>query len=254
MTAPNRSTIWREFCSFIEWENRFILTSEMQGFVDWLKETSSKYALDLDANSNTFYRCRSEHYLWKNYPVGSGETADVYGPLPCKEMGPPPREKAKGQRVNPEGMAYLYVALSEKTAIAEMRPWLGAELTIGIFSNIEPIRVIDVSRCEPQPEFVHLFDSGAEDPAVMETRIWGSINRAFSTPKEPDGMGVRYLATQYLAEVFKAAGYDALGYMSALDREGGNLAVFCPHKLQCHDTYSVVVDQVEYRSRRQGWP
>lgn len=251
MAAPISSLIWRRFCRYIESENRFVLTPEMHRFVDWLQKTSSKYALELEVNSTAFYRCRDEDFLWKDYPVAGGETCDVFGPLPCEQMGPPPPKNAKGQRANPKGIPYLYLALSEKTSIAEMRPWIGAELTIGIFSNIEPMRLIDVTRCKPEGEWVPLLDSGPEDPAKMEARIWGWINHAFSTPKAPHGPGVRYLATQYVAEVLKAAGYDGLGYMSSLDREGANLVVFHPDKMKCNSTYPVVVDDISYTSRRE---
>ncbi len=54
-------------------------------------------------------------------------------PYPANEMGAPPPHLATAGRMNPAGIAYLYLALSEYTAAAEIRPWKGSFISIAKF-------------------------------------------------------------------------------------------------------------------------
>jgi hypothetical protein len=56
--------------------------------------------------------------------------------------------------------------------------------------------------------------------------IWIAIDQAFATPVGKDVEAREYVATQILAELFKAAGFDGIVYKSLLTDEGYNLALF----------------------------
>jgi hypothetical protein len=59
------------------------------------------------------------------------------------EMFGPPPDKALAGRLNPLGIPYLYTSFLEKTAISEVRPWTGAELTVITFETISVLKVVD---------------------------------------------------------------------------------------------------------------
>jgi len=59
-------------------------------------------------------------------------------------MGAPPLGKASSGRINPEGISYLYLADSPGTAIAEVRPWKRARISVATFKTTRPINVVSL--------------------------------------------------------------------------------------------------------------
>lgn len=55
-------------------------------------------------------------------------------------MAPDP-EKAADGRANPIGVAFLYLALSEKTAISEVRPWIASEVSVAQFQITRDLKL-----------------------------------------------------------------------------------------------------------------
>jgi RES domain-containing protein len=64
-------------------------------------------------------------------------------PLPGTRMVPDPKYVKHGGRANPHGFAYLYFATDEKTALAELRPWVGESLTLAIFKIKKKTKIVD---------------------------------------------------------------------------------------------------------------
>ncbi len=62
-------------------------------------------------------------------------------------------------------------------------------------------------------------------PEKREEIVWRDIDRAFSTPLTMTDNSSEYIPTQILAELFKSAGYDGIGYRSSLG-PGHNIALF----------------------------
>src|SRR5947209_8314903 len=70
-------------------------------------------------------------------------------PLPITEMGQPPRELTPDGRVNPAGIPCFYAALEGETAIAELRPWPRARITVATFDTAGPFKVLDLRNSNP---------------------------------------------------------------------------------------------------------
>ena len=136
--------------------------------------------------------------------------ADDTTPLPWDDIGSPPPEMALSGRLNPEGIAYFYTALAADTAIAEVRPWKGARLTVGRFELLQNLRIIDLR-------------TNTTMPKALSSLQWASFMLGRPVHSE-DRFG--YLGMQYLAEAIKAKGFDGVFYDSALHTTGTNLALF----------------------------
>src|SRR5207253_1567654 len=163
-----------------------------------------------------------------------GERPSPYSP---RDMGPPPKHRSIEGRLNPPGIPYLYLASDPDTAIAEVRPWIGAELTVGKFRVTRQLRVVDTSldtpRFYPELQGDDITDLRERENATYsqdekEQQIWGDINSAFSEPMSPAESHLTYLPTQYLAEVLKVKGFNGVKYRSSLNPRGYNVALFDP--------------------------
>jgi hypothetical protein len=252
MREPKSNHEWQDFCRYIEKSRRYVLNKEWRAFIDWIEETANRYAVVAEKDT-LFYRCRPGWQIWPDEYVGTNdEGEDIFGdedgPLPCGEMWASPPEKATGGRLNPEGIPCLYVAMREKTAIAEIRPWIDLDLTVAKFKSVAPLRIVDTSLEKGIPDF--LWPLREQPPSADEVakKIWGDINRAMAKPQAPNGPATRCLATQYLAEVFKSAGFDGVAYKSSVDAgdDGYNVAVFSTDKLQCFESRLVKVEKIKY--------
>jgi hypothetical protein len=147
-------------------------------------------------------------------------------------MKPDP-EKVTDGRVNPRGIAYLYLATEQNTACAEVRPWLGSLISLGRFHTKRDLRIIDctsdVRRGLPFKVFIAV---NIENPVVIpwepndyESVVWGDIGYGMSKPVTREDLGLSYVPTQIIAEALRHHGADGIAYRSLL-AQGGNIALF----------------------------
>ena len=117
---------WKDFVKGITLENRFhnhyINTNILFTFL--------RYAERHYHSGEIFYRARI-------CPDKSG-----YKP---EDMGAPPLAKAKGGRVNPEGIRILYLSNDKNTTLYEVRAGIYDYVTIGEFKLLKGITVIDLA-------------------------------------------------------------------------------------------------------------
>ena len=135
-------------------------------------------------------------------------------PWPVGEMSAPPPEVAKGGRLNPPGLPYLYLAADVETAVAELRPWRGADVTVATFECVRDIPVFTLPAAKSADE--------QRDFALKQ------LAEEFSTPVEHDTL-LGYTVTQTIAEALKAAcdpAMEGVEYPSAMRRDGRNIAIF----------------------------
>lgn len=178
----------------------------------------------------------------------------VDGPYAPERMTPNPA-LVKAGRLNPPGTAYLYLADSEETAIAEVRPWKGAKVSIGLFEILRKCKVINCTK--PGAPQIH-FNIGKDLKPVFPPKakwngiVWDEISSAFAVPVDPFDSGFGYTPTQVLAEVLRDEGYDGIAYRSAMHPKGMNLALFDPSAAHLHECYLHDVDAVSYETSHTG--
>jgi hypothetical protein len=253
---------WQKFTKFLSETNRFILSDYWENFIRIVVETSRKRAKTLKKGIR-LARARIGT-SWVKFEDGDEQPC----PISPHEMGPPPKHLAKEGRLNSEGIPYLYLATNVETAVTEVRPWIGSELTIGTFDILEDLRIVDTSNDKPKDRLSQYVLEKHNDndfdvkkrsiesysPVEKEEYVWGDINSAFSKPVSPSDTLLKYLPTQYLSERFKTNGYDGIAYKSSLSQKGHNIALFNPNKAKCVRCRMFEIKQLKYKFEESGNP
>jgi RES domain-containing protein len=154
--------------------------------------------------------------------ITSQNSDDDGNPCPfAPERMKPLTNRAREGRANPKGIPYLYLATQEKTAVAEIRPWIGSYVSIAQFALEREVRVID---CVTGDHRI-MVTSQEPEPEECERDVWQAIDRAFSEPVTSTDDIADYAPTQVLAEFFRTNGLDGIAYGSSLG-QGHNVALF----------------------------
>lgn len=155
--------------------------------------------------------------------------------LGSSDLGAPPSAKASAGRLNPEGIRYLYTALEEATAVAEVRPWRQAAVSVASLRTTRSLRVVDLAGLP-----VHLSPVDRVTPMLLGGFLGLPVHR-----DDP----LDYLPSQLLAARLGREGFDGVIYPSALQPSGTNLAIFDPSAVKFDRVALHSVEAVEVRSR-----
>nr|NJM04916.1 RES family NAD+ phosphorylase [Desulfobacula sp.] len=217
---------WGKFCLFLKKTNRYILNKEWTDFKSALLSSAQKRETFLEEGAR-YVRARVGSYE-KESEGENGLPIIKTGPHCPRELGAPPPERTKNGRINPRGISYLYLSNEEKTAILEVKAWIGQKVSIGYFELKKRLKCIDVSQ---DKKTLIPYWGGCEEKLNSEERekaVWGAINSSFSEPIRSADDTINYIPTQYLSELFKNNGYDGIIYKSSLMKKGYNIVLFNP--------------------------
>src|SRR5262249_2528191 len=100
----------------------------------------------------------------------------------------PRKERSPEGRANPKGIPYLYLSTTAEAAMSEVRPWVGALVSLAQFEVVRTLEVVDCSVLHGRYiELVYLnrtideLESGkAPTPEEYEQIVWAAIDEAFS--------------------------------------------------------------------------
>jgi RES domain-containing protein len=131
--------------------------------------------------------------------------------------------RAPEGRINPKGIPFLYAATDMQTAIGEVRPSLGALVSV---VNLRTSRGIRLINCTTDEEKIRNIVYFKEPEAEERTQaVWRDMDRAFSQPVIDSDNRADYAVTQLIAELFRQNGFDGIAYRSAFG-PGHNIALF----------------------------
>lgn len=199
--------VWQRFVLELKRENRFSLSEEPSRFVDLLLEYAGTHKVVALPERTVLFRARINDREGDRNPVA------------LENMGMPPAHLAGHGRLNPRGIPYLYLASDQLTAVSEVRPWIGAKITVAAFSLEKECRFINFSK-----RHMVNIPKGKEFEGPEFT--WRElITWMFSAPFDPRD-DTAYIPTQFLAERIKGAGFDGIIYDSALGTNGYNVTMF----------------------------
>ena len=119
----------------------------------------------------------------------------------------------------------LYLSTHRKTAMSEVRPWLGSLVSCAHFRTTRDLQIVDFS-VHHGSGFVLYFSE--PDALEREEVIWRQIDQAFSKPTTSEDDTASYVPTQVIAELFRNEGYDGIAYKSAFGKNGYNVVLFDP--------------------------
>jgi RES domain-containing protein len=144
-------------------------------------------------------------------------------------LGPPPAQVSKAGRMNPAGIPYFYLSLSEATAIKEARATAGMAVTVGEWSLASDLYVLDLTKLRAAPS-IFSGEWSAYNFAVFLFMFTEEISK----PVAHDGTEhIEYVPTQVLCEYFAQAFTYAKGrtlggivFPSAVHKGSSNLVLF----------------------------
>lgn len=120
----------------------------------------------------------------------------------------PPVESTKDMRANYRYIPYLYCANNPYTALVEVRPRIGARVSVATIQVNQPLRLLDFTLykiiCKMTEEKVNLFSD---------------LSMLYSKPIANDDDLLDYIPTQFIAEYVKNLNYDGIAFKSSLTPE-----------------------------------
>jgi hypothetical protein len=210
---------YRDFARAVRRDYRYARTPDQDDFLKSLTATSHSRSLTMKA----------EYILWRaqlGHDWRKVEQDGVSEEVPTQfgmERMKPIQEKAADGRVNPRGIACLYLATQKQTAALEVRPLIGSYVSIAQFKIPRDLNIVNCSA----PEIGNLaFLNKNLGQEGVEKVVWSAINRAFSEPVERGDDSLDYVPTQIIAETFKLNGFDGVAYKSSYGEDGFNVALF----------------------------
>lgn len=149
-----------------------------------------------------------EQVLYRARVIQSTDDARRIRRAPWKELGPPPTSLARAGRMNPGGIVVFYGALSELTAVSEVRPSVGGIVAVGGFRPRRPLRVLDLTRLS-EVRTGSLFHPNYQDKAARRAFL-AQFHSRIAKPIQPHEEHLEYVPTQavaqYVANVLKLDG------------------------------------------------
>ena len=214
---------------------RFSLSDNLQRAVNFFVDYHVRRNVNFFEKDDVFYRAR----------INDIEQLEPYG---IEKMKAPPIGLAGSGRINPEGIPYLYLADTVETAIAEVRPWRDALVSVAKFQLSADVKIIDFCSDSGVDNNVKDFDGFCREFGSL---INSSTIRKlyFSTPVHGNDR-FAYLPSQYISEIFKNLGFDGIRYGSVLCPGGINLALFNTCAAYGLEVSQYRVDSVVYSSTK----
>ena len=218
--------IWDEFCQEIKFKKRFFHQYSWQNDLSGLLDICSIKIKE----GNCYYRARIT------------EAVNSKDPIPVHEMGAPPKEKSKNNRGNPAGIVYLYCATNIETAIAEVRPWKTAKISVATVEVNKELSVVDLRQIPYlDTPFGHVnLRRELEGRALLRR-----LSKEMSKPVDPSAAGYEYAPTQYLCELVNYLGFNGVIFNSSLG-SGANIIVFDTDNVKILDSRLYTLNKIDY--------
>jgi hypothetical protein len=232
---------WKSYGAFaaaIQHRTRFIYDRRVRMFLNTVAKTIDSRIITLPINK-VAWRAQLGHD-WEERKL-DGHNYDEPVPFGAERMKPIPLGAHEG-RVNPRGIPCLYAANNMETAVAEVRPWLGALVSVAKLKVKRELKLVD---CVRDDGISHEIWFEEPPPEERNKIVWRAIGHAFSDPVSPDPANAEYAPTQVLAEQFRSLGFDGVVYKSRLGK-GTNLALFDLEALSVVDVHLIPVKGVSY--------
>ncbi|MCI3921345.1 RES domain-containing protein [Paenibacillus sp. TRM 82003] len=224
--SDDNSSLWRNFCDEIKTRNRFILRSTP---INEVEDLLNNKRVKLNEETQ-FFRAQIGYDIEKKLPFSK------------ERLGKAPPKFVSDGRANPRGISYLYVASDIDTAVAEVRPWKSALVSVATFSLTKDIEIVDLTLSKIESPF-YSRDIRRE---VQLQQLLEAISLEFSKPVGPADSWQDYLPTQYISELIKVNRYEGFKFKSSI-ATGDNFVFFRGDKLDIVSTSLHQVNDIEIK-------
>lgn len=228
-------TSYHQFEREILRSRRYLRSATSEAFLDAVRATAKDRVVALDQNA----------LIWRAVDALDQVPGERGMPrlAPClTDRIMPLADKAHEGRVNPKGIPCLYAASEPWTAVAEIRPTLGAKITLAALAPTRGLTLVHCGFNEQAPVYPAEPDADSRAAAV-----WAYISTAFSNPVARAEDHADYAPTQVLAEVFKEMGLNGIAYRSAFSADGYNIALFQPKHAEVTGRWVYKVAGIQHR-------
>jgi RES domain-containing protein len=228
---------WNAFADHVKHEQRYFFTQRRSNeFGPDIAPSQLLYALGSVVTSLGLIRSIASKTPF--YRVRALKTAEQW-PRDKKHLSAPPSPLAAAGRMNPAGISYLYLALEQETAVAEVAIDPPSGYVVARFSAQTHLQVLDLTQI---PDLPSIFDYQRLEERELLLFLIDFIDK-ISRPVVKDGREhVEYVPSQvvceFFASVFRRDGVrlDGILYPSALRPGGRNLVLFPRHHSE-EDTF-----------------
>ena len=252
---------WRsywQFADYVQTKQRFVWDVDIQVFLDTVSAGLEERTVEI-SEGKLLWRAQSGiARIHIEDDEGNLIQIDPQG-FRAERMKPLPNPNTEG-RANPIGIPVLYMATDKRTAVSEVRPWIGQGVSVAQFRIRRRLKVVDLSKDRDECNLgrnIPVDDEGwrlaePSDPREKEQCVWRDIERAFSRPVTLNDNRTAYIPTQVLAELFRSEGFDAVIYRSALGESGRNVALFSLNDAKILNCSPYVVKGLEIEFKQIG--
>ncbi|AIY84532.1 RES domain protein [Clostridium baratii str. Sullivan] len=195
--------LWEDFKENLKYTNRYFWGDEGKQILDILDSFEKKFKDGLPGLSPiskecNFYRARIGNFTDEEKFKGN-------------ELLAPPKGEATIGRCNADGISYLYLASNEETAIYEVKPNKGDEVTVAEII-VSDFRVFTFNIFSDEAKkYMRIFDNIDNDIEILIGIINEDLKRVVTANQK-----FEYLPYQWIAEYVKSKGFDAFSFGSTL--------------------------------------
>ncbi len=223
-----RSKYLKEFIEEIQYRNR---NPKHVKVLDLLNDISTNPERKLSAGTR-LYRCRVIPDLRKLEKKEKEQDKDKgffgYGK---DDSFVPPANVTRDLRANYRYIPYLYCANHPYTAVVEVRPRLGANVSVASIRVNEKLTLLDFT-----------LKTIPKNMSPTKFHLFADLSMLFSKPVTSEDDILDYIPTQYIAEFAKNIGYDGIVFRSSLTPELEDQDIDEHQEL---DRYNIVVFNYE---------
>lgn len=227
-----KSTYLKSFIQEIQYKNR---NPQNVKALELLDEMPTNPEIILNENT-LLYRCRIVTDIGE-----IGKEKNFYG-YDAKNSFVPPPKATRDLRANYRYIPYLYCANNPYVALVEVRPRLGAVVSIATIKAKEPIKLLDFT-VQKKPSKM----------TEAKQNLFLDLSTLYSTPVTNDDDILDYIPTQYIAEYAKSKGYDGIAFSSSVVPEVNkkhperyNIVVFNYEKCQVIKSNLISVSSINF--------
>lgn len=172
-----------------------------------------------DTNIFELYRAREFH---------SSANLEAALKNPVKELGPPPGQYARANRMNSSGISVFYGAKERRSALAEVRPVVGSNVVVSKFTIVRPLHLLDLTTLESVGCDGSYFDPDFRQKAE-QLGFLRTLTKRLTLPVMPGEQEHAYLITQAVADFLASMSepsVDGIVFPSVQDGVGENVVLF----------------------------
>lgn len=221
MNQDYKSNYFKEFIEEIKYKNRNPKNTEVLKLLD-------------NKSTNPFRTIEAGTILYRSRIIEDeskiNQSNGFFG-YSAKESFVPPIEKTNDLRANYKYIPYLYCAGDPYTSLVEVRPRLGAHVSVARIKVNNDMLLLDFTR-----------QSIPNDMSKEKVDLFDDISSLFSKPIAIDDEILDYIPTQFIAEYAKNLGYDGIAFRSSLTPELKDQDTVLHKEL---DRYNIVIFNYE---------